>query len=151
MENTQSAQQQPEQPKEKWRTDETRFSINNLVCGGLLAIFLIIFQDFIQTGVTDIFSYVVVFSLAVAMPCLAGCLISNLIEVRYPYKYGATLINIIYGIGLLSGFVGLVATFGHISLIAAGIFFVISIIAGVVCVLYTRQLSRDPEGLHKWQ
>lgn len=151
MKNTQSAQQQqPKQPGEKWRTDEPLLSINNLVCGGLLVIFLVIFQDFIQMGLSNVYSYIVVLSLAVAMPCLAGCLIVNLIEVRYPYKYGAKWVNTIYGIGLLSGFAGLVATFGYISPIVAIVFFAISVSVLFLFSKHVKQLSKDPEGLHKW-
>jgi hypothetical protein len=133
----------------KWRNDPHNVRTNNLVCGGLLAISLIILQDFIQLGVASQFAFIAVVSFAVAFPCLVGVLLSNNHEAKYPYMHHAKFFNCIYFVGILSGFIGVLATFWYLSWIAAAVFFGVAIGAFALYLAHYRQLSEDKEGLKK--
>jgi len=133
----------------KWRNDTHNIRTNNLICGGLLAISLIILQDFIQLGVSNRFAFIVVVSFAIAIPCLVGVLFSNNHEAKYPYMHHAKFFNITYAIGILSGFIGVLATFWYLSWIAGVVFLGVAIAASVLCLAHYNQLSEDKEGLKK--
>jgi hypothetical protein len=119
------------------------------VCGGLLAICLIIFQDFIQLGISNRYAFIAVISFAVAFPCLVGVLMSNNHEAKYPYMHHAKFFNSIYAIGILSSFIGVLATFWYLSWIAGVIFLGVALGAFVLNIAHYRQLSEDKDGLKK--
>ena|SRR5205823_3825880 len=133
----------------KWRNDPHNVRTNNLVCGGLLAIGLIIFQDFIQLGVSSRYAFIAVISFAVALPCLVGALLSNNHEAKYPYMHHAKFFNSIYAIGVLSSFCGVLATFWYLAWIAGVVFLGVAAVVFVLCIAHHKQLSEDKEGLKK--
>lgn len=133
----------------KWRNDPHNVRTNNLVCGGLLAISLIILQDFIQAGVSSRYAFIAVVSLAVALPCLAGVLISNNHEAKYPYMHHAKFFNTMYAAGIISGLIGVIATFWYLSWITAVVFIGVAAIVFVLSIAHYKQLSEDKEGVKK--
>src|SRR5437660_816756 len=133
----------------KWRNDPHNVQTNSLVCGGLLAIGLIIFQDFIQLGVSNRYAFIAVVSFAVAFPCLVGVLMSNNHEAKYPYMHHGRFVSILYAFGILSSFIGVLATFWYLSWIAGVIFLGVALGAFVLNIAHYRQLSEDKEGLKK--
>jgi hypothetical protein len=151
---TQQSQQsqQPKPAKKRWKDSESRIRGNNIICGGLLAIFLIIVQAFIQIGLHNLCSYIIVVSLAVSGPCLAAIIyINSSHHTRFPYKRSGKFFNMIYGFGMLSGFVGLAATFWYMSWIVGAVFLVASLIVFVLSILYVNQLSQDEDGHYMWR
>ena len=153
QQQTQQSQQgpQPHQTKKRWKNNENRLRSNNLLTGALLAVFLVILQTFIGIGLHNICSYIVIISLAVSGPCLASCIVIKTHEQKYPYRQSATIINTFYALGLLSGFIGLVATFWYMSPIVGIVFFGVSLIVFVFSILDVNHLTQDAEGKHMWR
>jgi cation transport ATPase len=153
QQQTQQSQQsqQPRQARKRWKTDKEHLFTNNLVSGAMLAIFLVIIQAFIQIGLHNLCSYVVVISLAISGPCFAASIFTNSKEVKYPYKRSAIIVNTIYGFGILFGFLGLVTTFWYISWIIGIVFLGASLLVFVFSLLYVKQLSQDEEGKYMWR
>jgi len=126
-------------------------SSNNLITGGILAIFLVILQAFIPIGLHDLYSYIVLISLAIAAPCLTACIIINTHVSKYPYTQSAVIVNTIYGAGVFSGFIGVAATFWYISWIVGVVFLMVSLVVFALSLVYVNQLSQDEQGLHMWK
>jgi len=145
-----SQEQQP-QPGQRWKRDDYSYQGNSLICGGLLAAFLVILQVFIQTGLHNRAAYVIIFAFAVSAPCLVARLLMNSHEVKYPYMRSAAISNTIYGIGVGFGFLGFAATFWYIYWIAGLVFFSISVIAFAFSIIHAQHLSQDKEGNYRWK
>lgn len=151
QEQTQQTQQAlpPQQKKKRWITDQNHFQNSSVISAALLAIFLIILQAFIGLGLHTVCSYIVVISLAVSAPCLAGRIVIMTHEQKYRYRQNAAIINSLYFFGLLFGFTGLAATFWYMSPIAGIVFLVVSLIVFIFSLLDARNLSLDEEGKYK--
>lgn len=125
-----------------------------LICGGLIAIGGIIIQDFISVGVfkpaniLDIPALISVIAFALALPLLSLHLLAILEdEWRKSTIEDTRGIEIAYWIGVASAFIGIVAAFWYISLIA-GIVAAVSMIAAVILYLhYFRKLHDHDEYL----
>jgi hypothetical protein len=93
-----------------------------LIDSGLIAISLIIMQDWIATGIPDRASLISLITFAVAIPMLA----SDLLILQMPKTYYGKLYFIAnHLMGMILAFVGVGAAIFHVSL-AAGIVFLIS-------------------------
>jgi hypothetical protein len=93
-----------------------------LIDSGLIAISLIIMQDWIATGTPDRASFISLISFAVAIPMLA----SDLLILQMPKtNYGKLYFIANHLLGMILAFAGVGAAIFHVSL-AAGIVFLIS-------------------------
>lgn len=117
-----------------------------LICGGFLAISVVIMQVFISTGVFtsskafDIPSLISVLAFALALPLLSLRLLVTFEDASRKYTIEDTLgLKATYWLSILAAPVGIVAAFWHLSL-SAGILVLVSIIVGVV--LYAQYALR---------
>ncbi len=143
--------QQPKQTKKRWKAADYHIRGNNLIVGGILAISLIILQAFIQIGLHNLWSYIVIIALAITVPCMAAIILINSHEVKYPYTSSGTIRNIIFGTGVFGSFIGILATFCYISWFVGIIFLGASMLVFVLSILYVKQLSWDEDGQYKWR
>ncbi len=127
-----------------------------LICGGLLAISVVIVQVFISTGVftsskaLDIPALISVLAFALALPLLSLRLLVTFEDASRKFTIKDTLgLKATYWLGILAAPVGIVAAFWHISLFA-GILVLVSIIVGVVFYAqYARRLQQLDSELKK--
>ena|SRR5258708_16354208 len=133
----------------KWKNDDHHAQSAKLISGGLIAISLIILQDFIQLGLANLSASIAIFSFAITIPCLVGVLYSHHNESKYPYMKHAKFVNIMYAFGIISGFIGVTSTFWYMSWIAGVIFLGVTAGVFVLSFAHYRQLAEDKEGLKK--
>ena len=120
---------------------EDKSKISNTIFGALLAISLIIMQDFISSGVTDLPIHISVLSFAIAIPCLACCFWINTVEVMHGYRGNLSAFNTVCIVGVGSDLIGLTAAFLHISIDACIVFFLCSCTAIVIGWRVSHQVS----------
>lgn len=120
------------------KLDKEQKTWNNFIIWnytGLLAIILIILQDYISTGISDISILISVIAFSIAIPTLVGSIIHFKIEIEYGYYDSRPLdkiffnYNIFRNIGLISAFIGIDATFWHLLWITGVIFLAVSLIS----------------------
>ena len=132
-----------------WKVTKYEVTRIRLMVGGLIAISLIIVQDFISSGVftssktLDIFSFISVISFAVALPLLTAHILITSEDASRHYALDEPLgLRIAYWLGVIGALTGIVAAFLHISLIA-GLVILISILIGATLFAeYVAKLRR---------
>ncbi len=102
---------------------------------GLIAISLIILQDFISTGVSDIPIFISLIAFSIALPLLVGAVILYRVQVEYGYhsysvRYVIAVVTSV--LGLFCALIGIDATFWHISWIAGIVFLVVTIVTFLI-------------------
>jgi hypothetical protein len=99
-----------------------------LVSTGLIAISLIILQDYISTGVSDTPVLISLIAFSIALPLLAGAIMLHKLHISDEY-YTDLSPTIPFWVGALCAFIGIDAALWHASWIAGVLFFVVSIIS----------------------
>lgn len=97
-----------------------------LIDSGLIAISLIILQDWIATGTPDPASFISLIAFATSIPMLASDLLILLMPKIY---FGKLYFQANHSIGMIIAFAGILAAIFHASL-AGGIVFLISSVLG---------------------
>ncbi len=118
-----------EQDKRRWR------SYIGLT-GGLIAIILIILQDFISSGISDIATLIAVISFALALPLLALNIFILQITLDYNFYLTSKVMLAILALSYLFAVTGLVATFWHIAWFVGLIFLSASIFVIVIGLIF---------------
>lgn len=113
----------------EWHDQALR--VSNLVNGGLIAIGIVILQDFIALDHFDIPAFVSLLAFAFAIPLLAGHSLFRLLLSQVNYYVEMIWFRILFDytrfIGLFCGWVGVVSAFWYASWIAGLIFSVTSV------------------------
>jgi hypothetical protein len=105
-----------------------KISVGQLVDAGLIAISLIILQDWISLGILDPSSFVSLIAFSVAIPMLVFDLLIRQIPNRHAAnKLHRFFIRVISILGVISAGIGVTAAMWHASHIAGVIFLGISI------------------------
>ena len=102
---------------------------------GLIAISLLILQDFISTGVSDIAIFIALIAFSLALPLLVGAVILYRVQVEYGYySYSVPYVIAVltFALGSVCALIGIDATFWHISWIAGIVFVVVTIVAFLI-------------------
>jgi hypothetical protein len=107
---------------------------SDLWSGGLIAIGLIILQDFLNVSAPDRAAYTSIFAFAIAIPILTCNLLTNFAR-KESTKKAPDYEILFYIIGVLAAFVGITAAFWHACWIAAIIFTASSVLACAVYLL----------------
>jgi hypothetical protein len=118
----------------------------NIVCGGLIAISLIILQDYVSSDKLDIPAYISMLALAISLPLLSGHILLNAIIIKHKFilankKYASLMI--LYFIGSFCAVVGVAAAIWHVLWIAALIFVVITAAYFILQVKYSDELDSE--------
>ncbi len=110
-------------------------TVGQLVDAGLIAISLIILQDWISLGISDPSSFVSLVAIAVAIPMLViDLLIRQIPNVHAANKFHHFFIRMIGILGVVSAVIGVTAAMWHASSIAGVIFLCIGIFCFFVYV-----------------
>lgn len=132
---------------QKLKSDAYAITLSNLYAGGLLVVSLIILQDFITLRTPDPASFISVLAFSVALPFLAGVLVVNVVESKYPYGSShwviGRLVHIVFALGVLIALVGVAAAFWHVSWIAGVVFLGALVVAFIVDSVYVADLDED--------
>ncbi len=112
-----------------------QITVGQLVDAGLIAIGLIILQDWISLGIPDLSSFVSLIAIAVAIPML----VFDLLIRQIPHRHAANklhffFIRMISILGAIGAGIGVTAAMWHASSIAGVIFWCISIFCFFVYV-----------------
>jgi len=125
--------------------NEYAIQLHDLYAGGLLVISLVILQAFLSLTPLDLTAVISVVAFSIAIPLLAGILVVNVIENKYPYSsphlWTSKLVDILIVVGILADLVGIGAAFWHTSRIAGITFTITAIIASVAYACYIRKLE----------
>jgi predicted outer membrane lipoprotein len=119
---------------------------SDLIAGALIALSIIIMQDFISTGITGILTFISMSAIAIELPFLAFCLLVDFHERIYKKRTGpknTRLYNVLYGFGILFGFIAIDTTFWHISWIIGTILLLCSLIAFIAMIVHHREISKQ--------
>jgi tellurite resistance protein TehA-like permease len=104
---------------------------SDLWSGGLIAIGIIILQDFFYLSPLDSAAYTSIFAFAIAIPILTCNLLMNFR--RRGSNETATIPEILfYFVGIFAAIIGIMAAFWHVCWIAAVVFFVSTTAAFIV-------------------
>lgn len=100
----------------KQKSDPHTLRVYNRYLAGLIAVILVAFQAL--SGLTlDVWMIVALTAFAAALPLLAGALVVNIVEERYPYgtprSKHARAMNLFTVLGVVATLVGLDALFWH--------------------------------------
>jgi hypothetical protein len=121
--------------------------LHSLYAGGLLAISLIILQDFLGLGKLDLAALVSVVAFAAAIPLLSGMLVANVVQSKYRYSPALSraprVVESAFYLGILFDCLGIGAAFWHASVIAAIVFMVMVAISGLIYSVYIFSLSDE--------
>src|SRR5437588_11093224 len=71
---------------QRLRISRYAIRLHTLYAGGLIAISLIILQDFIGSAKLDLSALVSVVAFAAAIPLLSGMLVADAVQTKYPYS-----------------------------------------------------------------
>ena len=117
---------------------------------GLIVIGLIILQDYTSTGISDIPIFISIIAFSLAFPLLAGAIVhlklvndDGYYDSVYDDEYGG--IDLIFLLGSICAFIGIVTAFWHVSWIAGVLFLTVSIITLFIIaspVLSTEEIER---------
>jgi hypothetical protein len=134
---------------QKQKSNETALHLYNLYIGGLIALILVVLQAVLGLDKADIWITISVVSFALALPPLGGMLVVNLAEERYPYAQprstSARLSILLFVIGVIATFIGMVTAFWHISWLAAVIFLAMILVVSIVYGWYVFGLEKKPD------
>ena len=135
---------------QRLRVSKYAIRLHTVYAGGLIAISLIILQDFIGLGKLDPSALVSVVAFAAAIPLLSGMLVANVIQSRYLYSptlsRAPRVVESSFYLGILVDLIGISAAFWHASLIAGIVFIVMVAISGLVYSVYIFSLSNEKAG-----
>ena len=119
--------------RKKIKLDERREKNDRrfiFLCGALLAVGVILLQDFITTGITDIPVFISVVALSLAIPILSGEIVALRWEVDNQFFMGGKLFSFPF-LGFWAGgiitTVGVGAAFWHLSWVA-GVLFIVAVL-----------------------
>ena len=140
--------------KPPWKVNKHDVNRIRLMFGGLIAISLIIVQDFISSGVfnsptkPDIPALISVLSFAVALPLLAAHVLITSEDASRHYALDESLgLKVAYWLGIIGALTGIVTAFMHIYWIA-GLVILVSIVVGAVLFAeYVVELHRLDKAL----
>jgi hypothetical protein len=118
----QEAAEEPEQQQEWIRQ-------NNVIYGGLIAIGLVWVQPFLTVATLDWSARICVVAFSMAIPLLAGLILVNRQEEFRRRVTGSVLVRVTQSVGLMFGFVGVVAGFWHVTWVAGVGFLVCGVVA----------------------
>lgn len=128
--------QDSEQSSEVQAYNLMRQKFDDLVFGGLIAISLIIMQDFIASRIPDISALISVLAFATSIPLLATSVLVELILRNYKNViHHSFYVHFVRTGGIFGNIIGIDAAFWHISYIA-GVVFLISGSVGILVVRY---------------
>lgn len=105
-------------------------SLHNLYAGGLIAISLVIIQDFLNANHLDTPAFLSVLALAIALPLLSGTFVLNVVEQKFKKGPSRTIIkieHITFTLSVITDVFGIGAAFWHASFFA-GIAFIFSVL-----------------------
>ncbi|MBI4618282.1 MAG: hypothetical protein HY720_32080 [Planctomycetes bacterium] len=120
---------------------------NQVVFAGLLAVGLIIMQDFFLLDEPDPAAWVSVASFAVAIPLLATMAIANRSLENLPEGAVPWYMTAIAVLGVLGAYVGTIAAFWHVRWWAGALFGTSSLVGLAASgMLWVRTWSGDPAG-----
>jgi hypothetical protein len=135
--------------KQKVKIDNYALEMQDVYAGGLIAISLVILQGFLGLTSLDIPALISVIAFSAALPLLSGLLVLGFIERRYAYgsprTLVASLVRILFILGIILSFVGIGAAIWHMSWIAGVISVTSSFIAAIVYVLYAADLEEGED------
>ncbi len=96
---------------------------------GFIGTAVVAFIQLLQITTLDLPLYMGLIAFAVAIPLLAGSLFCDNTKANYPTNIETWLERAMNVVGLLATYVGISCLFWHFSLVAAFIFFLVSIVA----------------------
>jgi hypothetical protein len=115
---------------------------NALMFGGLIAISLIILQDFIPASNLDVSAWISVLALAAAIPCLAFTILLENIRKDFDLKFYSQIhwvfAGYLYLFGVIVDLIGIGAAIWHIMWIA-GVLFAINGVIGFIVYMRAEQ------------
>jgi len=129
------------------KSDEYSLRLYNFYIGGLVAIILVLLQTLLGLEPLDLSIKISVPAFAIALPLLAGMLVVNIVEEKYPYGHArsvsARFMSIAFTIGSVATLVGIDAAFWHV-MWQAGVAFLIALMAAVtVYGWYVAELEEE--------
>jgi hypothetical protein len=101
----------------------------------LIAVSVILLQDFITIGITDVPGFISVVALSLSIPILSGAIVAARSEINDQYYMGGKLANfpnISFWAGAIIATFGVAAAFWHLLWIV-GVLFIVAVL--VICVL----------------
>ena len=145
--NTDGENERSTMQSQKTRISRYAIRLHSLYAGGLIAISLIILQDFIAVGKLDLPAHISVVAFAAAVPLLSGMLIANIVKSRYSFSSArSALVRVVessFYFGILIDLVGIGAAFWHTSLIAGIVFIVMVAVSSIIYSIDIVKLSDE--------
>jgi TM2 domain-containing membrane protein YozV len=134
---------------QKVKIDKYALEVQDVYAGGLIAISLVILQGFIGLSPVDLdnAALISIIAFAAALPLLSGILVIGIIENKYSYGSPrttiASLVRILFILGIVLSLVGIEAAIWHIFWIAGVVSIVFSVIASIIYALYAADLEEE--------
>jgi hypothetical protein len=132
---------------QKVKIDKYALEVQDVYAGGLIAISLVILQGFIGLSSLDNAALISIIAFAAALPLLSGILVIGIIENKYAYGSPrttiASLVRILFILGIILSLVGIEAAIWHASWIAGVVSIVSSVIASIIYALYAADLEEE--------
>lgn len=140
-------------------TESNALKLTNIICSGLIAISLIIIQDYVSSGVftpsgtLDTARLISLLGFAMAIPLLAGAVASITLYLHYGYRRisdrnpttRSRALPLLVFPGIMSAFVGIAAAFWQTLWLAGLLFITASLAASILSIVAVNSLeSRTP-------
>ena len=132
---------------QKVKIDKYALEVQDVYAGGLIAISLVILQGFIGLSRVDLdnAALISIIAFSAALPLLSGILVIGIIENKYSYGSPrttiASLVRILFILGIVLSLVGIEAAIWHTFWIAGVVSIVFSVIASIIYALYAADLE----------
>ena len=132
---------------QKVKIDKYALEVQDVYAGGLIAISLVILQGFIGLSPADLdnAALISIIAFSAALPLLSGILVIGIIENKYSYGSPrttiASLVRILFILGIVLSLVGIEAAIWHTFWIAGVVSIVFSVIASIIYALYAADLE----------
>jgi hypothetical protein len=134
---------------QKVKIDKYALEVQDVYAGGLIAISLVILQGFIGLTPLDTMALISMIAFSAALPLLSGLLVIGIIERKYTYgsprTLVASLVRILFILGIALSFVGIGAAIWHVSWIAGIVSTISTFIAAIIYALYAADLEEEKD------
>ena len=137
---------------QKAQTSEQVVKNGLLFSGGLITVSLIIVQNLISPGISDLSTLISLCAFVIALPLLGGWFVIflKISEIKYHYSSKLyTLILYLRGVGTLSALIGIDAAFWHTSWLVGTLFLVTVVFSILVYFTYLVRLEELESNLKK--
>lgn len=128
------------------RSNEYALHISNVYAGGLIVVSLVFLQTMFSLGSFDRPAFISAVAFSIGLPLLAGILIMNAVESKYPYGFPrkglSRGVQILFAVGILAILVEVGAALWHLSWIVSLTFIGALIVATIVYGFYILGLRR---------